>query len=354
MEDIISRVALPGRVASCDPWGNGHLNRTFRLTLADGSHYILQSVSSTAFHDIPGLMDNFSAVTKVLTEQSDDPRACLHLIPTKDGRDYFTDRYGEYWRMLDFVEGSVCLQSPESPEDFYQSAVAFGNFQRMLRGFPAETLCETIPHFHDTPDRYRKLHAAIDADEYDRVQTAQREIDFALAREADAGVLQRMRDDGTLPLRVTHNDTKLNNVMLDEKTRKALCVIDLDTVMPGLAAYDFGDAIRFGASTAAEDEKDLSKVQLDLTMFRAFAGGFIPACGGLTDAELHSLPLGAKIITLECGVRFLTDYLMGDEYFSIAYNGHNLDRARTQFALAADIEAKWDDILAIMREVTGK
>ena len=352
MEDIIKQFSLPAPTVSCDPWGNGHLNRTFRLALADGSHYILQSVSRTAFHDIPGLMENFSAVTRVLSAQSDDPRACLHLIPTRDGRDYLIDEYGEYWRMLDYVEGSVCLQSPESPEDFYQSAVAFGSFQRMLRGFPAETLHETIPHFHDTPDRYRKLHAAIDADEYGRVKNAQEEIAFALAREADAGVLQKLRDDGTLPLRVTHNYTKLNNVMLDEKTRKALCVIDLDTVMPGLAAYDFGDAIRFGASTAAEDEKDLSKVHLDLTMFRAFAEGFVPACGALTDAELGSLPLGAKIITLECGVRFLTDYLMGDEYFSIAYNGHNLDRARTQFKLVEDIETKWDDILAIMDDVT--
>ena len=353
MEDIITKFVLPARVVSCDPWGNGHLNRTFRLALADGSHYILQSVSRTAFHDIPGLMENFAAVTKVLAEQSADPRACLHLIPTRDGHDYLIDEYGEYWRMLDFVEGSVCLQSPESPEDFYQSAVAFGSFQRMLRGFPADTLHETIPRFHDTPDRYRKLRAAIAADEYGRVKDASSEITFALAREKGAGVLQKMRDDGTLPLRVTHNDTKLNNVMLDEKTRKALCVIDLDTVMPGLAAYDFGDAIRFGASTAAEDEKDLSKVSLDLEMFRAFARGFIPACGGLTGAELDSLPLGAKIMTLECGVRFLTDYLEGDSYFSVAYSTHNLDRARTQFKLAADIEAKWDDILAIMRDVTN-
>ena len=354
MEQILHAFALPGRAVSCEPYGQGHVNRTYLVTLEDGREYILQQLSRTAFHDIPGLMENVAAVTKFLAAQSDDPRACLRLLPTTDGRDYLVDRAGEYWRMFDFVPDSVCLQRAESPDDFYQSAVAFGSFQRMLRGFPAETLHETIPNFHNTPDRYRKLHAALNADALGRAKDVRPEIDFALARETDAAALQNMRDNGTLPLRVTHNDTKLNNVMLDAKTHEALCVIDLDTVMPGLAAYDFGDSIRFGASTGAEDEKDLSRIAVDLELYRIYTEGFVPACGGLTDAELDSLPLGAKLMTLECGVRFLTDYLEGDRYFAIARPEHNLDRARTQFKLVSDMEKKWNELCSIVKEAKEK
>ena len=354
MEQILHAFALPGRAVSCEPYGQGHVNRTYLVTLEDGREYILQQLSRTAFHDIPGLMENVAAVTKFLAAQSDDPRACLRLLPTADGRDYLVDRAGEYWRMFDFVPDSVCLQRAESPDDFYQSAVAFGSFQRMLRGFPAETLHETIPNFHNTPDRYRKLHAALNADALGRAKDVRPEIDFALARETDAAALQNMRDNGTLPLRVTHNDTKLNNVMLDAKTHEALCVIDLDTVMPGLAAYDFGDSIRFGASTGAEDEKDLSRIAVDLELYRIYTEGFVPACGGLTDAELDSLPLGAKLMTLECGVRFLTDYLEGDRYFAIARPEHNLDRARTQFKLVSDMEKKWNELCSIVKEAKEK
>jgi len=354
MLEIVTYFALPTHPVSCEKHGEGHVNRTYLVCLADGRRCILQRVSRTAFHDIPGLMENIAAVTKFLSARTTDPRASMHLIPTTDGRDFYVDREGEYWRMYDFIERSVCLQSPESPEDFYQSAVAFGSFQRMLREFPAETLHETIPDFHNTPDRYRKLHAALDADALGRAKDVRREIDFALAREKDAAALQAMRESGALPLRVTHNDTKLNNVMLDEKTHKALCVIDLDTVMPGLAAYDFGDSIRFGASTGAEDETDLDKVSLDLELYRTFAEGFVSACGGLTDAELDSLPLGAKLMTLECGVRFLTDYLEGDHYFAVHRPGHNLDRTRTQFKLVSDMERKWDDMCQIVRKAKGK
>ena len=233
--------------------------------------------------------------------------------------------------------------------DFYQSAVAFGRFQNQLRDFPAETLCETIPNFHNTPDRYRKFHLAIEADTAGRLAEVRPEVDFLLAREEEAGTLQRMRDRGELPVRVTHNDTKLNNVMLDAQTRLPLCVIDLDTVMPGLVAYDFGDSIRFGASTAAEDEKDLSRVEMNLDLFRTYAEGFIPACGGLTAAELMSLPLGARTMTLENGMRFLTDYLEGDHYYHIAYPEHNLDRCRTQLKLVADMEQKQEQMDTVIR-----
>lgn len=350
MEQAIYAFSLDGKPCSCERYGMGHINRTY-LVVTDAPHrYILQRLSREAFHDIPGLMENVRAVTEYLARQTDDPRASLHLVPTRSGACFYHDADGEYWRLYEFVEDSLCLQAAESPEDFYQSAVAFGSFQRMLRGFPAETLHETIPNFHNTPDRYRKFDAALHSDLLGRVAGVQREIDFVLARREEAGTLQRLREEGTLPLRVTHNDTKLNNVMLDAETRRALCVIDLDTVMPGLAAFDFGDSIRFGASTAAEDEKDLSRVHMNLQLYRTFVRGFIPACGGLTEAELDSLPWGARLMTLECGLRFLTDYLSGDTYFSIAYPEHNLVRARNQFRLVEDMEEKWEDMQRIVRE----
>ena len=253
--------------------------------------------------------------------------------------------------MYDFVHDSICLDAPETDEDFYQSAVAFGSFQRQLADFPANELSETIPRFHDTPNRYRALRAAIEKDALGRAASCREEIEFALTREADAAVMMNLLAAGELPLRVTHNDTKLNNVMLDAKTRKPLCVIDLDTVMPGLAANDFGDSIRFGANTGAEDEKDLTKISLSLARYEAFARGFLEACGkALTPKEIETLPWGAKLMTLECGVRFLTDYLEGDTYFRIHRPEHNLDRTRTQFALVADMEKKWTQMCDIVKE----
>jgi Ser/Thr protein kinase RdoA (MazF antagonist) len=326
MEQVLDLFRLNGRPVSCDPYGEGHINLTFLAVTDTGKRYILQRLSRAAFHDIPGLMGNVAAVTEFLAARSPDPRSSLHLIPTLDGRSFCRDSEGEFWRVYDFVEDSLCLQTPETPEDFYQSAVAFGQFQCRLRDFPAETLCETIPNFHNTPDRYRKFHLAVDADAAGRLSSVLPEIRFLLEREEKAGTLQRLREGGELPVRVTHNDTKLNNVMLDAVTRKALCVIDLDTVMPGLVAYDFGDSIRFGASTAPEDEKDLSRVEMSLDLYETYARGFIPACGGLTAAELESLPLGAWTMTLENGLRFLTDYLEGDHYYHITRPEHNLDR----------------------------
>lgn len=347
-QQVLDSFCLTGKPASCTPYGQGHINLTFLVVTDTGKRYILQRLSRAAFSDIPGLMRNVAAVTEFLSAQSTDPRSCLHLIPTVDGASFYVDGDGEYWRVYDFVEDSLCLQTPESPEDFYQSAVAFGRFQCSLRAFPAETLCETIPNFHNTPDRYRKFHLAIDADSVGRLSSVMPEVQFLLAREVEAGTLQRMRESGTLPVRVTHNDTKLNNVMLDAETRLPLCVIDLDTVMPGLVAYDFGDSVRFGASTAAEDEKDLSRVEMSLEFYEIYARGFIPACGGLTAAELCSLPLGAKTMTLENGMRFLTDYLEGDHYYHIAYPEHNLDRCRTQLKLVSDMEQKWDRMTEII------
>ena len=349
MEQVLDLFRLNGRPVSCDPYGEGHINLTFLAVTDTGKRYILQRLSRAAFHDIPGLMGNVAAVTEFLAARSPDPRSSLHLIPTLDGRSFCRDSEGEFWRVYDFVEDSLCLQTPETPEDFYQSAVAFGQFQCRLRDFPAETLCETIPNFHNTPDRYRKFHLAVDADAAGRLSSVLPEVRFLLEREEKGGTLQRLREGGELPVRVTHNDTKLNNVMLDAITRKALCVIDLDTVMPGLVAYDFGDSIRFGASTAPEDEKDLSRVEMSLDLYETYARGFIPACGGLTAAELESLPLGAWTMTLENGLRFLTDYLEGDHYYHITRPEHNLDRCRTQLKLVSDMEQKWDPMTAIIR-----
>ena len=223
-------------------------------------------------------------------------------------------------------------------------------FQQMLSDFPAERLHETIPNFHNTPDRYRAFLEVLERDALHRAALVQPEIEFALARQSEMGVLQSALSSGELPLRVTHNDTKLNNVLLDAKTRKACCVIDLDTVMPGTSVYDFGDSIRFGAATAAEDEKDVSKMEVSLERFRVFTRGYTRSCPNLTKSEIACLAIGAKTMTMECGVRFLTDYLDGDRYFATHREGQNLDRARTQFKLVADMEKKWDAMQKIVKE----
>ncbi|MDO4982592.1 MAG: aminoglycoside phosphotransferase family protein [Eubacteriales bacterium] len=344
---------LDGKIISCEPYGFGHINRTFLVVCNSGKRYILQGINSNVFADVAGLMENISAVTAHLSKQCSDPRQYLNLIETTDGRSYFTDDDGGSWRVYDFIEDSLCLQAPENAEDFYQSAVAFGTFQKQLADFPAKTLHEIIPNFHNTPDRYRRFHEAIEKDAVGRAASVQAEIEDYLSYENEAATLQKQLESGVLPLRVTHNDTKLNNVMLDAKTRKALCVIDLDTVMPGLAAFDFGDSIRFGAATAAEDEKDLSKVSMDIGLYTVFTRGFIRSCAGMTEEEKLSLPWGAKLMTLECGVRFLTDYLNGDVYFSVHYPEHNLDRCRTQIKMVHDMDAKWEEMYAIVRREGG-
>lgn len=340
---------LEGAPFSCEAYGCGHINHTHLLVTTSGRRYILQRINQRVFPNVKALMENIQAVISHLRSRVDDPREAMSLVPTLEGNSYYTDDSGCY-RLYDFVEGSVCLQAAESPSDFYESAVAFGHFLQNLSDFPAETLYETIPNFHNTPDRYRIFHETLAEDRADRARLCREEIDFVLARETESGVLQALRDAGELPLRVTHNDTKLNNALLDAKTHKALCVIDLDTVMPGLSLYDFGDSIRFGAATAAEDEKDLDKMELSLELFRIYTRGFLSAFPHLTEKEIELLPMGAKLMTLECGLRFLTDYLDGDRYFAVHREGHNLDRARTQFKLVADMEKKWDEMHSIVRQ----
>ena len=353
MENAIFHFPLEGKPVSCEKYGFGHINYTFLVVTDQGKRYILQGINGNVFPNVRGMMENIAAVTGFVGQREADPRGTLPIVPAEHGDIMSTDEKGQSWRVYDFVEDSICLQAAETPEDFYQSAVAFGRFQDMLTRFPADPLYEPIPNFHNTPERYKTFHRVLEADVCGRAASVREEVDFVLSREQAGGELQRMRDSGQLPLRVTHNDTKLNNVMLDAKTRKALCVIDLDTVMPGLAAYDFGDSIRFGAATAAEDEKDLDKMSMDLELYRTFARGFIRSCPSLTEKERETLPLGAMTMTLECGLRFLTDYLDGDHYFAIHRPEHNLDRARTQFKLVRDMEAKWEDMCRIIREETA-
>ena len=352
MKEIYSQFRLDGRVISCTKTGGGHINRTYLLVTARPHLYILQWLNGSVFKNLTGLMDNVVAVTEYLHAQSADPRASLTLVPTLEGAPYLMTAEGDCWRVYEYILDSVCLDAAESAEDLRQSGVAFGMFQNQLADFPAATLTETIPHFHDTPDRFRIFREAIAENRAGRLESVQDEVSRYLAHEAEADALHSLLRKGELPLRVTHNDTKLTNVMLDEVTRKPLCVIDLDTVMPGLAAHDYGDAIRFGASTAAEDEPDLSKVEMSLEMYEAFTEGFLSACGDrLTDKEIETLPLGAKLMTLECGVRFLTDYLNGDVYFATSHPDQNLDRARTQLKLVEDMEKKWDAMQAVIAKL---
>ena len=346
---ILRQFCLDAEPASCTPYGCGHINRTYLVATAGGRCYILQKINHHTFRDVADLMENIELVTEHLRRKSPDPRSVLTLIRTKDGKSYLEADDG-YWRVFRFVEDSICLQQPESDADFYESAVGFGTFQQLLSDFPAEKLHETIPNFHNTPDRYRAFHETLTRDPMHRAAQVQPEIEFALARQAEMAALQNALDAGELPLRVTHNDTKLNNVLFDAKTRRALCIIDLDTVMPGSALYDYGDSIRFGAATAAEDERELDKMEMSLERFRVFTRGYVRACPGLTQKELELLPLGAKVMTMECGVRFLTDHIDGDNYFSIHREGQNLDRAHTQFKLVTDMERKWDKMKEIVNE----
>ena len=349
-KSVLDNFRLDAEVTSCERYGCGHINETYLVVADSGLRYILQKINDHVFPNVPQLQHNIAAVTAHLRKQTSEKYGVLTLIPTLEGDTYYYSEALGYWRVYDFIEQSICLQTPETPEDFYQSAIAFGTFQQQLKDFPAHTLYETIKNFHNTLDRYRIFKEVLQKDPLGRAKDVQAEIDFALQHEEVGSRLYQMLQAGELPLRVTHNDTKLNNVMLREDSRTPLCVIDLDTTMPGLSAYDFGDSIRFGAAVAKEDEQNLGSVYMSLDLFRIYTRGFLKACPGLTEKEKEVLPLGALIMTLECGLRFLTDYLDGDHYFSCYRNGQNLNRCRTQFKMVADMEAKWEEMAAIIRE----
>lgn len=359
MEQALSAWNSIGEVQSAEHFGNGHINDTYLVQTKNQKRYILQRINTRTFQDVEGLMENIHLVTghigrKVAQTGGDVQRESMSLIPSDRGLWYHKDNQGDCWRMFTYIEDSICLQKARNEQDLYECAAAFGKFQRQLEDFDAEQLSETIPHFHDTPKRLRDFEQAVQQDLLGRAQSVQREIEFVRSRKEDCAVMVGMLADGKLPLRVTHNDTKLNNVLLDKKTRKSLCVLDLDTVMPGLSLYDFGDSIRFGAATAAEDEADLSKMGLDLHLFEIYTKGYMEACPSLTSKEIEMLPTGARILTLELAMRFLTDYLDGDRYFKAAYPEHNLVRARAQMKLVADMEEKWDEMKRIVDRVQSQ
>ena len=363
LSEVFEAFDFGGPVLSTQRFGRGHVNDTFLLHTrapsdAEG-HYILQRLSSVAFKHPDEVMSNVMGVSEYLGHQirnrgGDPARESMAFMRTRSGQTYYTDRFGNAWRAYPFIDNIACYDTAQSPAIFAASGRAFGRFQNLLVDYPADTLYETIPHFHDTEDRLAKLKHAVERDPFDRVKLCRNEIDFALSRESDCSVVLEAQRQGILPLRVTHNDTKLNNVLLDPITGEGVCVIDLDTVMPGLSINDFGDSIRFGANHCAEDEQDLSKMYLDLEMFAAYTRGFLEGAGGcLTDAEIAYMPWGARLMTLECGIRFLTDFLEGDTYFHTQREGQNLDRCRTQFKLVHDMEQHWvemNDIVSAFRE----
>lgn len=357
LSEVLEAYRFPQTLLGAVRYGQGHINDTFCVLCqpqeGDCVRFILQGLSSAAFPHPEELMENFIGITsflrqKIVADGGDPLRETLSLVKTADGKDFYTDSQGKVWRLMPFIENTDCFQSA-TPELFEASARAFGRFQYMLQGYPADTLHETIVNFHNTEDRFAKFLAALEADRMNRAASVQKEIQFVLDRKADCSVALQALRDGRLPLRVTHNDTKLNNILIDRDTHEGICVIDLDTTMPGLSINDFGDSIRFGANHSREDEKDLSKVNFDIGLYEVYTRGFLEgARGSLTAGELEFLPWGARLMTLECGIRFLTDYLDGDHYFRIHYPEQNLDRTRTQFKLVKDMEEQFEAMAAVV------
>lgn len=341
-------------------YGEGHINDTFVVWASDKcKRYIMQRINTDTFKNPKELMENVCHVTgflrKAIQEKGGDPeRETLNVIPTKEGKPFYTDSDGSTWRAYIFVEDTVCLQKVENENDFYTVAETFGTFQNQLAAFPAATLHETIVKFHDTPTRYQNFEKAVAEDAMGRAKDVADEIAFVRSREADCHVLVDMLSKNEIPLRVTHNDTKLNNVLIDKTSKKGVCVIDLDTVMPGLAAYDFGDSIRFGANDCAEDEPDQNKVHFDLHLFEVFAKGFLSTAGAtMSEQEKSSLVWGAKLMTLECGMRFLTDYLEGDHYFRITLQKKGASSGDCDLVAAEilSLQKNYDQALALYIKV---
>lgn len=356
--NILSNFALEGTPVSIKPLGNGHINSTFLVECDNGKKYNFQKINNHVFKDVAGLMNNIDAVTSFLKEKvrlagGDPYRETLTVVKTKTGENFYKEDEDSYWRVYLFVDDVMTLQFIENPEHFYYAGKAFGNFQKLLADFPADTLVETIPNFHNTVSRYADFEALIAANRSGRADEAKEEIAFARKYKWLSEQLYPLIEKGELPLRVTHNDTKLNNVLLDKETGKPICVIDLDTVMPGLSLYDYGDSMRFGTNPTDEDDKDLSRVYSDMVLFEEYTKGFLEECGdALTEKEIELLPISALVLTYECGIRFLGDFVDGDNYFHVDRPEHNLDRCRTQFKLVADMESKLDQMKAIVAKYT--
>ena len=337
---------LQGKIVSIEPYGEGHINLTLLVTTTE-KRYIMQKMNTRIFNDPDSLMKSICMVTEHLRNRG---VGTLHVIPTKDGKSFLKGE--DCFRVYAFIEDTITYQTVTDKEVFKNSGEAFGEFQNYLAEFDASELKETIKDFHNTPKRFRDFKKALDEDVCGRAKDCEKEIAFVLERENTLGKVVAGLQDGSIPLRVTHNDTKLNNILMDAKTGKAKAVIDLDTIMPGSMLYDFGDSIRFGASTAAEDEKDLSKVHFDIELFKAYAEGYCGAVkNSITKREAELLPYGAYLMTIECGMRFLADYLSGDTYFATKYEGHNLVRCRTQIRLASEMEAQFEEMGKIIADI---
>ncbi len=358
MQNVIAQFELKGEIKYFERYGEGHINQTYLIKCDDcgkENKYIFQKINNKIFNDVPRLMNNIKLVTefarkKILAENGDPDRETMTIINCKDGKPYYFDGQ-DYYRVYVYIEDSVAYQISESPEMFYQSAVAFGKFARMIAEFDATLLYESIARFHDTEKRFGDLLSAIEKDVVGRKAEVEKEIEFALARKQMTGEIVGKLKLGEIPYRVTHNDTKLNNVLFDANSGKSLAVIDLDTIMPGSLCYDFGDSIRFGCNTAAEDEPDLTKVKFDLDLFDAYTKGYLSELkGSITQSELDNLPLGAIMMTYECGIRFLEDYLKGDTYFRTSRDKHNLDRCRVQFYLVKQMEEHLDEMKDIVKK----
>ena len=360
LQKICDAFSLDGTFTGYEKNNNGHVNSTFTLIFEEDGNvkkYILQNINTEAFKKPNELMSNIVAVTSHIRKKNEEmnspwaDRGTLTFLPCKDGEYYFVDEQNNCWRVYKFIDDVYTCNSISDEQVFCNAGVAFGAFQNLLSDFDGSTLFETIEKFHNTASRFENLKKAMLENRSGRLDTVKEEIEFALSYEAETHILVDMIAEGKLPLRVTHNDTKLNNILFDNVSNQGICIIDLDTVMPGLSLYDFGDSIRFGANTAAEDEMDVSKVSLNLPLYEAYVKGYLSSAkDALTDLEKELLPFGAKMMTYECGIRFLTDYLNGDIYFHTDYPEHNLVRTRTQFALVADMEKKMDKMLEITKK----
>ena len=356
--EIVSNFNVNGKLLSCERYGEGLINETYLAIIEqDGKpvNFILQKINNKLFKNVDKLMNNIRLVTefnrKKIIERGGNPeRESLTLIYTKDGKPYVENADG-FFRMYVFITDAFAPEKVEKPEDFYYSGLAFGNFAKLLSEFDATQLYEVLPNFHNTKVRYENLVKAIDADIIGRKKDVQAEIDFYLSRKDYCGKIVDLLESGKMPTKVTHNDTKLNNIMIDNETGKPICVIDLDTIMPGSICYDFGDSIRSGCNTSTEDDPNLDNVNFDIDLFETYAKGYIEALGdGVTDIEKQHLPFGAMLMTFECGMRFLTDYLQGDTYFRTKRPNHNLDRTRTQMKLVSQMENLMDKLIAIVNK----
>jgi hypothetical protein len=363
LQEISRQFQIYGEILHAETCKIGHINETYSATYDQGGmrvRYIHQKINQTVFKDPDSLMANVMRVTRHLRNKlhehqaRDITRRCLTIVPTRNGESFYRDRAGECWRNFVFVEGVETFESVQSPQQAYQAGRAFGWFQNLLDDLPGPRLAETIPHFHNTRKRFQALQEAIENDHFNRAQSAKPEIQFALGRESVVDVILRAMAAKKIPERVTHNDTKFNNVMLDTVTGEAMCVVDLDTVMPGCALYDFGDMVRTTTSPTLEDEPDLSKVRMQIAMFKKLAEGYLSTAGQfLTKTEKSYIAFSGKLITFTIGLRFLTDYLAGDTYFRIHRPGHNLDRCRTQFKLVESIEGQEEEMQRFVDKSDG-